>query len=205
MSKPSKNPSPSSLEAPSSKLLRVTLEGAVMSAVSNSLAQGFNAYREGWSAIDPIAFVHFIVLAIITTPPNYKWQFWLEETFPSHPQRQAPGAAAGKKEDDARPVKDEKAALSLTNTAAKFLLDQTLGAGFNTVWFIVMINLLRGKSFEHIATTVQNDFFPMLMAGYKFWPVITLLNLVVVPFDQRMLVGGLAGLAWGMYVSLTQM
>ncbi len=45
----------------------------------------------------------------------------------------------------------------------------------------------------------------MIMAGYKFWPVISLLNLVVVPFDQRMLVGGLAGLVWGMYVSLTQM
>ena len=45
----------------------------------------------------------------------------------------------------------------------------------------------------------------MLMAGYKFWPVVTLVNLVIVPFDQRMLVGGLAGLAWGIYVSLTQM
>ncbi|ETI24460.1 hypothetical protein G647_03829 [Cladophialophora carrionii CBS 160.54] len=202
MAKPSKPP-PSSLNGPSSKLLRVTLEGAVMSAVSNSLAQGFNAYREGWSAIDPLAFIHFIILAIITTPPNYKWQLWLEETFPSNPKREGP-APAGKKEDDA-PVEDDKSALSITNTAAKFLLDQTFGAGFNTLWFIVMINLLRGKSFEHIATTVQNDFFPMLMAGYKFWPMVTLINLVVVPFDQRMLVGGLAGLAWGMYVSLTQM
>lgn len=42
----------------------------------------------------------------------------------------------------------------------------------------------------------------MLVAGYKFWPFVTLLNLVVVPVEQRMLVGGLAGLAWGVYVSL---
>ncbi|KIW68438.1 hypothetical protein PV04_04384 [Phialophora macrospora] len=194
---------PSPLGGASSKLLRVTLEGAVMSAVSNSLAQGFNAYREGWSAVDPVAFIHFIVLAIITTPPNYKWQLWLEETFPSKPKRLG-SAGAGKKEVDTI-VEDEKTALSITNTAAKFLLDQTLGAGFNTLWFIVMVNLLRGESFNHIATTLHNDFVPMLMAGYKFWPIITLLNLVVVPFDQRMLVGGLAGLAWGMYVSLTQM
>ena len=45
----------------------------------------------------------------------------------------------------------------------------------------------------------------MIMAGYKFWPLVTLTNLTIVPFDQRMFVGGLAGLAWGIYVSLTNM
>jgi len=174
-----------------------------MSAVSNSLAQGLNVYHGGWSTVDPVAFAHFVILAIITTPPNYKWQLWLEETFPSNPKRVGP-ETGGKKDDDAL-AKDEKTGLSITNTIAKFVLDQSVGASLNTLWFILMINLLRGESLNHIATTVQNDFFSMLMAGYKFWPIITLLNLVVVPFDQRMLVGGLAGLAWGMYVSLTQM
>lgn len=46
------------------------------------------------------------------------------------------------------------------------------------------------------------DFTTMLLAGYKFWPFITLLNLVVVPVEQRMLVGNLAGLAWGVLVNL---
>ncbi|KAJ9617254.1 hypothetical protein H2200_000975 [Cladophialophora chaetospira] len=203
MSKPSKSPPLTSEHSPSSKLLRTTLEGAVLSAVSNSLAQGLKAYREGWSSVDPVAFVQFIILAIITTPPNYKWQSWLEETFPTYPERANP-QKAGKKEDDTLP-KDEKTALSIPNTIAKFVLDQTFGAVFNTVWFIFMINLLRGQSFNHIITLVQRDFLSMIMAGYKFWPIITIMNLVVVPFDQRMLVGGLAGLVWGMYISLTQM
>lgn len=42
----------------------------------------------------------------------------------------------------------------------------------------------------------------MLLAGYKFWPFITLLNLTVIPVEQRMLVGNLAGLAWGVFVNL---
>ena len=71
---------------PSFKLLRVTLEGAVMSALSNALAQSFTVYNEGFSAIDLTTFIHFVILAIITTPPNYKWQSYLEETFPSHPK-----------------------------------------------------------------------------------------------------------------------
>jgi protein Mpv17 len=128
-----------------------------MSALSNTLAQVLNVYREGLSAIDPVAFLHFIILAIITTPPNYKWQLWLEETFPSHPRR-AVSQNAEKKQDD-KPAKEEKPALSVTNTVAKFLLDQSFGAGFNTIWFIVMLNLLKGQSFEFIMTTARNVSF----------------------------------------------
>ena len=124
-----------------------------MSAASNTLAQGFKAYEEGWSAVDPVAFVHFIILAIITTPPNYKWQSWLEKTFPTN-KRVGPASAA--KKDDNKPAEEEKTTLSVTNTIAKFLLDQTVGATLNTVWFIFMINLLRGQSISHIIATVQN-------------------------------------------------
>ena len=149
MSKPSK----SGPQSDSSRLLRVTVEGAIMSAVSNTLAQAFNFYRDGPSAIDVVAFMRFIILALITTPPNYKWQLWLEETFPSNPKRAGPKTAS-KKADDTL-AKEETSSLSITNTAAKFFLDQTVGASLNTLWFIVMINLLRGQSLNHIITTVQ--------------------------------------------------
>ena len=138
----------------------MTVEGAVLSAISNTLAQMFKFYKEGSAGIDPLAFLHFIILAIITTPPNYKWQLWLEKTFPSNPKR-AESKMAGKKEDDTL-AKDEKTALSITNTVAKFCLDQTIGASLNTLWFIVMINLLRGNSFVHIFATVQRVSFLLL-------------------------------------------
>jgi hypothetical protein len=48
------------------------------------------------------------------------------------------------------------------------------------------------------------DFRPMLFAGYRVWPVVCLLNLVVVPFDHRQLVGSIAGLGWGVFLSLNQ-
>lgn len=143
----------------SSDLLRVTLEGAVLSAISNTLAQGFNVYRDrAWSSIDPVAFFHFIFLAIITTPPNYKWQMALERNFPSSYKKKDSAAARKKKDDDA-PTPDEKdggkETLSIANTLAKFVLDQTVGATLNTIWFIVMINFLRGATPSQILTTVQ--------------------------------------------------
>lgn len=45
----------------------------------------------------------------------------------------------------------------------------------------------------------------MFIAGFKFWPLVSLANLIFVPVEQRMLVGGLAGLVWGIYVSLLEL
>lgn len=42
----------------------------------------------------------------------------------------------------------------------------------------------------------------MLVAGYKFWPMVCLLNLVMVPMEYRALVGNVAGLFWGIVMSL---
>lgn len=42
----------------------------------------------------------------------------------------------------------------------------------------------------------------MLSAGYRLWPLVCLLNLVVVPFEHRMLVGNGAAFGWGVYMSL---
>jgi protein Mpv17 len=42
----------------------------------------------------------------------------------------------------------------------------------------------------------------MLLAGYRFWPIVCLLNLVMVPMEYRPLVGNGAGLVWGIIISL---
>ncbi len=48
----------------------------------------------------------------------------------------------------------------------------------------------------------QKDFWPMLLSSYKLWPFICLINLTIVPFKYRVLVGSAAGLAWGVYINL---
>ncbi|KIW54193.1 hypothetical protein PV05_06570 [Exophiala xenobiotica] len=183
----------------SARLLTVTAQGAALAAASNTLAQGFTIYRDQTlSAFDPVTLLHFVLYSVISTPPNYKWQLWLEDNFPSNPKKDV--AAPEKKSDDAKG--EEKQTLSVTNTIAKFVLDQSIGAAFNTLLFITMINLFRGAGYDKIMTAVRRDFWTMMIAGYKFWPLVSILNLSVVPVEQRMLVGGLAGLAWGIYVSL---
>jgi protein Mpv17 len=42
----------------------------------------------------------------------------------------------------------------------------------------------------------------MMQAGYKIWPLVTLLNLTIVPLESRILVGNLVGVLWGIYFNL---
>jgi len=92
--------------------------------------------------------------------------------------------------------------LNIKNTAIKFALDQTFGAAANTVLFIAGIAILRGHTFESIQQDVQAQFWPMIFAGQKLWPLVSVLGFTVVPFEHRTLFGSVVGLFWGIYLSL---
>ncbi|KIW21134.1 hypothetical protein PV08_01714 [Exophiala spinifera] len=190
------------------RIVSVTVQGALLAAASNAIAQGFTIYRErSLSAFDPSPFFQFVVFSILNTPPNYMWQLWLEENFPGTAKKEEKPASAldekkKAKSDGAKLDEKDTESLSITNTIIKFVLDQSVGAVYNTAAFIVIIGLLRGATYTQTVDALKRDFWPMMIAGYKFWPLVSLLNLAVVPVEQRMLVGGLAGLAWGVYVSL---
>ena len=41
-----------------------------------------------------------------------------------------------------------------------------------------------------------------MQAGYRLWPLVSLLSFTVVPFERRMVFGGLVGMGWGIFLSL---
>jgi len=90
-----------------------------------------------------------MLIAVITTPPNYLYQVYLEDTFPSKP-----GAAKGKK-DGEKACEPESERLSIFNTGAKFFLDQSIGAAVNTILFIFLVGILKGKGLPQITMDIQ--------------------------------------------------
>lgn len=50
--------------------------------------------------------------------------------------------------------------------------------------------------------TVLQDTLPLMMAGWKLWPAVSLLNFTIVPVNRRILVGSIVGLFWGIFLSL---
>ena len=131
----------------------------------------------------------------MVTPPNYVWQKFLEDSYPTREPKNS------KEKEETTPK--EEPPLSLTNTAIKFVLDQSIGCWVNTIVFIVAMGLFKGQSVNQILSIIEKDFWSMVMAGYKLWPMVCLLNLLVVPFDYRMLVGNVAAFGWGVYISFT--
>ncbi|KAI1122822.1 Mpv17/PMP22 family protein [Nemania abortiva] len=123
--------------------------------------------------------------------------------------------------------------LNITNTVIKLVLDQTIGAAANTFLFSVFIHsiqaamprplgtplsnpdkslqylLARGAidysrvNWAHVVANSQQEFFPILVAGWKLWPFVSLINFAFVKsIEGRNLVASIAGVAWGIYMSL---
>lgn len=143
-------------------------------------------------------------------PPNFLWQQLLESLFPSRTLRPSRAAIAAASSNDDKELDSEEATHSIVeprlngrNTVLKFLIDQSVGGAANTVAFIMITAGLRGASWEEAWSLVQLEFWPLMAAGARLWPLVSLVNFTVLEsVESRNLLGSLAGMAWGVYLSL---
>ncbi|RDA83751.1 hypothetical protein CP532_4987 [Ophiocordyceps camponoti-leonardi (nom. inval.)] len=196
-------------------LVTATVQAALLGALSNVLAQllagrGGGA-DESTKSIDWIPVLQFLLFNIVSTPPNFLWQEFLESTYPAHPRK-------------------NNGSLSIPNTIIKFALDQTIGALVNTLLFSIFIHALKdamahAPHMESLPAAVayfmspgavdlarvdalavvdaaKRDFWPVVATGLKFWPAVSLINFSFVKtVATRNLVGASAGVVWGIYMS----
>lgn len=155
----------------------------------------------------------------------------MEETFPSsHPEPTNDAIAAAATDDDkaldAAPALVEPK-LNVRNTVIKTLLDQTVGAAVNTALFSMFMHPLKAAMAHHVpghefltgsggrivdygavdwrhaVALSRAEFWPLVKASWAFWPFVSVLNFAVIKdVARRSLVGNLAGVAWGVYMSL---
>ncbi|OJJ38392.1 hypothetical protein ASPWEDRAFT_48637 [Aspergillus wentii DTO 134E9] len=172
-------------------IAKATLQAAVINAGSNVLAQGIKAYRDEIPfELDVQTLFQFTTCAFILSPLSFLWLEGLESSFPGFSTK------TKTEKDEGQPK------LNVSNTVAKVAIDQTVGGAWNTVLFIMTIGTLRGLDYEMIMSQIQNDFWPIMMAGFKLWPFVSVLNFTVIPVDKRLLVNSLFGVVWAVYLSL---
>lgn len=118
-------------------------------------------------SLNAFEFLRFVVLTLITAPPNYLWQQLLERTFPAYPSSgplhahrsprvSSDGDVEKKGEDDALYVDEEKPKLDLKNTITKWFVDCiTMGAIMNTVAFLILMGLMKGQSSQQIGNNIR--------------------------------------------------
>ncbi|KAG6108662.1 hypothetical protein E4U31_007478 [Claviceps sp. LM219 group G6] len=222
-------------------IFSATLQAALLGAISNILAQSIQSYRNRTTLeVDWIPVFQFLIFSIISTPPNFIWQDYLESTFPArnppspplaatHPQK--PSKKPALKKTSEQQQQQQQHPLNIRNTLTKFILDQTLGATLNTLLFSLYIHSIhmamphapRLTSFTKAASywvspgvidfsavdtrlvlqAALAEFWTIVSAGIKLWPAVSLLNYTLVrTVEGRSLVGCVAGLGWGVYMSM---
>lgn len=175
----------------------------------------------------------FVSFSILSCPPNYLWQTWLEEAFPGYTETLTPQQKAklrgeqnlgrststatsddtnnttlrNRNEKRATPTSPDPTSgprkqFSILNTLIKFLLDQSIGAAVNTVMFIMGIAMLRGQSWQYGWEETKTGFWPLVFAGQKLWPLVSIVSLTLVPVERRMVFGSIVGVGWGIFLSL---
>jgi hypothetical protein len=98
-------------------IVKATIQAAVLSAISNILAQLISCHRAGVStqdlpllsqlvsdrtdlfvqhgySLDSGPLVTFVAFTLISCPPNYLWQSWMESTFPGYTSPDDAGTVA---------------------------------------------------------------------------------------------------------------
>lgn len=58
------------------------------------------------------------------------------------------------------------------------------------------------KEEHHMLINSRQDTIPLMINGWKLWPVVALFNFVFVPVSRRIIVASIVGLFWGIYLSL---
>lgn len=128
-------------------------------------------------ALDFAQLLRFIVLTLLTAPPNFHWQQFLERSFPGYPGGAAsapPGDERGKDDIEMRagsadpdvagesstvgvqPAPTAQAEFSWKNTWTKWFVDCiTMGAIMNTVAFLIIMGLLKGQAGSQILYNIR--------------------------------------------------
>lgn len=110
--------------------------------------------KKSFDEVELESILRFIVYTALVTPPNYKWQEFLERKWPSRkPVYESLSDSKSPQKQSKDAIKDR---LSLSNTAVKFLLDQSLSAPINTVAFIYLMGGMTFQSNSQIWNNIQN-------------------------------------------------
>ncbi|KAG8413380.1 hypothetical protein J3458_012948 [Metarhizium acridum] len=188
-----------------SPIAAATLQATGLSTASNICAQFIDGYQEQRPfSLDPLQLLRFILLTLLTTPPNYHWQQFLERRFPGYtPTRQPYEAVELQIVEEGGDARRAPETFSYRNTLAKWFIDcMTVGAVLNTVAFLVIMGVLKARSPGSIWRSVVDDTIPIIVAGYRIWPLASIVSFSVIPVSKRIVFLSFVGFLWGVYMSL---
>jgi protein Mpv17 len=82
------------------------------------------------------------------------------------------------------------------------LVDQLIFCPIFTAVFFAYNGYLEGGCLDAVAYKFRNAYMPTLLANYKLWPFVQLLNFYLIPLPFRAPFVNLVALGWSAYMSV---
>ncbi|KAL7269309.1 hypothetical protein RUND412_008031 [Rhizina undulata] len=195
-----------------SPVVMASIQSAAISTLSNVIAQWLSAKsKDQHFHLELTPVLHWLLFSIITTPPNFHYQIFLEELLPAYILPSKPKKDKHEKEkqraktDGNADAPTSETQFSWPNTIKKLALDQLVGGPINTVLYLAIFAGFSGMGAAGVVSHVEEKFVATTLAGLKFWPAVAVTGFVFVPVRYRMVFGMLAGLVWNIALNLTMM
>ncbi|KAI4166864.1 MAG: hypothetical protein LQ343_007685 [Gyalolechia ehrenbergii] len=104
--------------------------------------------------------VALVIFAILSTPPNFKWQQYLEHWLPGYDTEKNESSGEVKGGTVAGGGVTIKRRLNVTNTVLKVVIDQTLGAVVNVALYLGAVEALQGVPLRDCLQVVKETGSP---------------------------------------------
>lgn len=93
---------------------------------------------------------------------------------------------------------------SYTNLIKLLVYDQTINASVFIFVFFTYIDLLSGLNLKTSLNNTMCKFKSTLIANWKVWPLVTIINFTLIPPPYRVFLANIVGLFWNVYLSYIQ-
>ncbi|KAF4765815.1 hypothetical protein HAV15_003147 [Penicillium sp. str.  len=172
-------------------LVTIIAQSATLKAFANITAQILQQLKSPTPiSLDWNRVLEFAVFGIVSAPLISLWQRSLDETFPTQVAVQS------------QKRNEKNSRIDWPNVLFKLLLDQTIGLFVANVVFIICTTGARLQSGTLILQEVQARIFRILLAAWKIWPAVSLVNFLWVPWHSRVVVTSLVGFGWNIILSV---
>lgn len=179
-------------------LTTVTIQSAILKAAANLTAQALSHRgAEAAPGIDWARIFEFAIFGLVSAPLVSIWQRALEETFPT--QNGAMDSRNPHAESSTQP--NQKYQVNWLNVIVKLLLDQTIGLSFTNIIFITCTTGARLQSMALLSNEIKIRIAGILKAGWRIWPVVSLINFLWIPWEWRVVVTSVVGFGWSIVLS----
>ncbi|KAK9326694.1 hypothetical protein V1520DRAFT_350751 [Lipomyces starkeyi] len=197
-------------------LISATIQSALLKATSNFSAQilsQWNADDSSDKTIDMQRVALFAAFGIVSSPMISWWQQILEGAFPTYEREKNSSKTVHASEEKIRSDtinntnnnkvsnSGSRKTINWHNVAIKLILDQTIGQIVVNTTFIIITRYPQYESAMTLLLSLPSNLLTILLASWRLWPWVALMNFIFVPTAWRVLVTSLVGFGWNIFLS----